>query len=258
MKVELADKVVVVTGAASGIGAAIARLAALSGAKGLVLTDRNGQGCQEVADSLAAEGLAVITVEADLADLTAANTIASAVTERFGRIDGLVNAAGLTNRASFLDGSPALWEELFAVNARAPFFLMQQAIADMTARRAPGAIVNILSINAHCGAPDLAIYSATKGALSTLTKNAANAHLRDRIRVNGVNLGWAATEAEDYMQSETLGLGPGWQDAASARLPLGRLLNPDEAARLAVFLLSDASAPMSGAVIDLEQRVIGA
>ncbi|HVG47868.1 MAG TPA: SDR family oxidoreductase, partial [Rubellimicrobium sp.] len=162
------------------------------------------------------------------------------------------------NRASILDGTPALWEELFAVNARAPFFLMQDALADMTARRATGTIVNILSVNAHCGAPDLAIYSATKGALATLTKNAANAHIRDRIRVNGINLGWTATEAEDRMQSETLGLGPGWREAASALLPLGRLIEPEEAARLAVFLLSDASAPISGAVIDLEQRVIGA
>jgi len=258
MIVELQGRIVVVTGAASGIGAATARLAATSGAQGLLLTDRNGRGCQVLADELATRGVAVAMVEADLADVSAAKGIVSAATRRFGRIDGLVNAAGLTSRASILDGTPALWDELFAVNARAPFFLMQDAIADMTARRAPGAIVNILSINAHCGAPDLAIYSATKGALSTLTKNAANAHMRGRIRVNGINLGWAATEAEDRMQSETLGLGPNWRDAASAQLPLGRLIEPDEAARLAVFLLSDASAPMSGTVIDLEQRVVGA
>lgn len=258
MKADLSGKVVVVTGAASGVGAAVARLAAASGAASLLLTDRNGHGCQDLADSLAVPDLLVEVVEADLADIPAAKVIAQAATRRFGRIDGLVNAAGLTDRASFLDGTPALWEKLFAVNARAPFFLMQEALADMTARRAPGAIVNILSVNAHCGAADLAIYSATKGALSTLTKNAANAHMRDRIRVNGINLGWTATEAEDHMQSEVLGLGPGWREAASARLPLRRLIEPEEAARLAVFLLSDASAPMNGAVIDLEQRVIGA
>ena len=258
MKIGLSDKVLVVTGAASGIGAAIAQLAAKSGAGALVLTDRNGDGCRMVADRLAAGGATVETVEADLVEVSAAATIARVAVGRFGRIDGLVNAAGLTTRASFLDGTLGVWEELFAVNARAPFFLMREAIADMSARGAPGTIVNILSINAHCGAPDLAIYSATKGALLTLTKNAANAHLRDRIRVNGINLGWVATEAEHRMQSETLGLGPGWLDAASARMPLRRLLEPEEAARLAVFLLSDTSAPMSGAVIDLEQRVIGA
>jgi NAD(P)-dependent dehydrogenase (short-subunit alcohol dehydrogenase family) len=258
MKVELSDKVVVVTGTASGIGAAIARLAAASGAGGLLLTDRNEEGCRAVGEDLAARGAVVEAVGADLSDPGSAAVIAGAALRRFGRIDGLVNAAGLTTRSSMLEGTPEVWEELFAVNARAPFFLMQEAIRDMTARGAPGAIVNIISVNAHCGAPELAIYSATKGALLTLTKNAANAHLRDRIRVNGINLGWAATEAEHRMQGETLGLGPGWLEAASARMPLGRLIEPEEAARLAVFLLSDASAPMTGVAVDLEQRVLGA
>ncbi|EYD74919.1 3-oxoacyl-[acyl-carrier protein] reductase [Rubellimicrobium mesophilum DSM 19309] len=258
MKVELSGKVVVVTGAASGIGAAVARLAAESGAGALVLSDRDADGCRAVGEGIAGQGPAVETVGADLSDLGSAAAIAGAARRRFGRIDGLVNAAGLTTRASMLDGTPGVWEELFAVNARAPYFLMREAIGDMVARGAAGAIVNVLSINAHCGAPDLAIYSATKGALLTLTKNAANAHLRDRIRVNGINLGWAATEAEHRMQSETLGHGPGWLEAAAARMPLGRLLEPGEAARLAVFLLSDASAPMTGVALDLEQRVTGA
>ena len=258
MDIDLSDKVVVVTGAASGIGAAVARLAAASGVGALLLTDRNGEGCRAVGDELAAGGAEVGTVGADLGDLDAPAAIAGEALRRFGRIDGVVNAAGLTTRASMLDGTPEVWEDLFAVNTRAPYFLMQAAIADMTSRGAPGAIVNILSINAHCGAPNLAIYSATKGALLTLTKNAANAHLRDRIRVNGINLGWAATEAEHRMQSETMGLGPAWLEAASAGMPLGRLLEPEEAARLAVFLLSDASAPMTGVAIDLEQRVLGA
>ena len=85
----------------------------------------------------------------------------------------------------------------------------------MRERGAGGAIVNILSINAHCGAPDLAVYSATKAALALLTRNAANAHRFDRIRVNGINMGWTLTPAEAVMQAETLGHGPGWLEAAS-------------------------------------------
>jgi NAD(P)-dependent dehydrogenase (short-subunit alcohol dehydrogenase family) len=134
---------------------------------------------------------------------------------------------------------------------------MQGALADMLPRRA-GAIVNILSMNAHCGTPELGIYAATKGALATLTKNAANAHLRDGVRVNGINLGWVDTPAERQQQAVTLGRGAGWLAEEAARMPLGRLLVPEEAARLAVFLLSPASAPMTGAVIDLEQKVTGA
>ena len=144
------------------------------------------------------------------------------------------------------------------MNARAPFFLMQGAIAHMRKRGEPGAIVNVLSINAHCGAPELAVYSATKGALLTLTKNAANAYLADRIRVNGLNLGWALTETEHRMQSVTLAQGERWAEAAAKRMPLGRLIEPVEAARHILFMLSDASAPMTGVVTDLEQKVTGA
>jgi NAD(P)-dependent dehydrogenase (short-subunit alcohol dehydrogenase family) len=251
MKLGLEDKAVIVTGAASGIGAAIARMLAKEGAAALVLTDRDAAGLQRIASELSAAA-----VLADLTDPAAPVAIARAARERFGRIDGLVNAAGLTTRGSFETGTPEIWDSLFAVNARAGFFLMQAAIADMTARKAVGAIVNILSMNAHCGIPELAIYSGTKGAMQTLTKNAARAHMADRIRVNGINLGWVATEAEVAMQAERNG--PGWLEAQAAALPLGRLVTAEECARLAVFLLSDASVPMSGAVIDLEQKVAGA
>jgi NAD(P)-dependent dehydrogenase (short-subunit alcohol dehydrogenase family) len=251
MRLGLDDKAVIVTGAASGIGAAVARMLAAEGVAGLVLTDRDGPGLRRIADELAAEA-----VEADLMDSAAPARIAAAAVERFGRIDGLVNAAGLTTRGSFQTGTPEIWETLFAVNARAGFFLMQAAIADMAARKAGGAIVNILSMNAHCGIPELAIYAGTKGAMATLTKNAARAHMADRIRVNGINLGWVATEAEVAMQAARNG--PGWLEAQAAALPLGRLVTAEECARLAVFLISEASVPMSGAVIDLEQKVAGA
>jgi NAD(P)-dependent dehydrogenase (short-subunit alcohol dehydrogenase family) len=126
----------------------------------------------------------------------------------------------------------------------------------MQRRGAGGAIVNILSMNAHCGIPDLAIYAASKGAMLTLTKNAAHAHMADRIRVNGVNLGWVATETEHRIQTALLG--EDWEAKVAATQPLGRLVTAKECARLVAFLVSDASAPMSGAVIDFEQKVAGA
>ena len=255
MDVSLSGMVVVVTGGSQGVGAAIAGLAAASGAAGLVLTGRDEGRGRAVAESL---GVPSIFVAADLADPDAPARVAGAALARFGRIDGLVNAAGLTDRGSMLTGDVALWDRLFAVNARAPFLLMQAAIRDMVARGAGGSIVNILSMNAYCGTPELAVYAATKGALATLTKNAANAHLADRIRVNGIMMGWAASPAEERMQAEALGKGADWAAQVAAGLPLNRLLTVDEVARLAVFLLSDASGLMTGALIDMEQKVVGA
>lgn len=253
MDLGLARQVVVVTGAASGIGAAIARLLAAERVGGLVLTDRDGVGLQRCAAGLS---VPAEVVEADLIDPAAASKIVAGGIARFGRIDGLVNAAGLTTRGSFETGTVEVWDTLFAVNARAGFLLMQSAIADMKRRGAGGAIVNILSMNAHCGIPELAIYAGSKGAMVTLTKNAANAHMADRIRVNGINLGWVATETEDRIQTALLG--EGWEVKVAAAEPLGRLVTAEECARLAAFLLSDASVPMSGAIIDFEQRVAGA
>jgi NAD(P)-dependent dehydrogenase (short-subunit alcohol dehydrogenase family) len=250
MQTGLADRVVIVTGAASGIGAAIARRCAAAGAL-LVLADRNAEGLARVAASLDTQTEQVV---ADLATTDAPFAIAAAARARFGRIDALVNNAASVERASLLDTAPDFFDRLFAINTRAPFFLMRETVADLRARQAPGAIVNILSVNAPCGLPDLAVYAATKGALATLTLNAANAHMADRIRVNGINLGWALTEGEDRLQRRLAG--EDWLARASAALPLGRLIDPDDCARLALWLLSDASAPQTGTVTDLEQRVL--
>lgn len=195
---------------------------------------------------------------ADLALPDAPAQLFAASLAAMGRVDALVNAAGLTTRASMLDGTVDLWNRLFSVNARAPYMLMQALIRHLLDRASPGSIVNIQSVNTHCGTPELAIYSATKGALQTLTKNAANAHLADRIRVNGINMGWVATPTEIALQAETLGKGAGWQAEVAASRPLKRLLTMAEVATLTLYLLSDLSGLQTGTVTDLEQVVLGA
>ena len=258
MDVRLDGKVIVVTGSTQGVGQATARLAAQSGAEAVLVTGRNAERGLAVVEEIEALGAKSAFVAADLADPTAPSAIVGRCIERFGRIDALVNAAALTDRAALLDGTVEFWNRMFSANTRAPFFLMQEAVKDMKKRRAPGAIVNVLSVNIHCGLPSLAIYSASKGALAVLTKNVANAHKEDRIRCNGIVLGWVDSPGEREMQATKLGLGEGWLEAASARQPWGRLLKPEEVAGLAVFLLSDAAGPMTGALIDQEQRVNGA
>ena len=136
-------------------------------------------------------------MEADLADPVAAGSSVGDVVASFGRLDCLVNAAGLTSRGTLLDTTPELFDAHIAVNLRGPFFAMQAAVRDMIARGAPGTIVNVISSSEHGGQPFLAPYVAAKAGLAGLTRNAAHAHRFDRIRINGVNIGWTDTEGED-------------------------------------------------------------
>jgi len=257
MNLSLAGSVLVVTGATQGVGRAVALEAAANGAEAILLTGRDAIRGADVAAEVEALGTKAHFAAADFADATASDIVADAALAKFGRIDALINAAGLTDRGSMLSATPALWDKLHAVNARTPFFLMQRAIADMRARGKPGVIVNILSINVHGGATDLTVYSASKVALALITKNAAHAHRFDRIRINGINMGWADTPAERVMHGETLGKGPNWLAEQAAKQPFGRLLSPEDVARLAIFLLSPASEPMTGALIDQEQSAVG-
>jgi NAD(P)-dependent dehydrogenase (short-subunit alcohol dehydrogenase family) len=250
-------KVALVTGATQGIGRAIAETLARSGSSGLLLAGRDAARGEAVAAEIGSLGTPARFVAGDLADPALPPLLVEKCLESFGRIDVLVNVAAFTDRASFLDADPALWDRLFSVNARAPFFLMQGAIRAMRERGEGGAIVNILSVNIHCGAPDLAVYSATKAALALLTRNAANAHRFDRIRINGINVGWTDTPGERTMQAETLGQGEGWLEKANAAQPFGRLLSVQDVANLAVFLASDAGGPMTGSIVDQEQWVAG-
>jgi NAD(P)-dependent dehydrogenase (short-subunit alcohol dehydrogenase family) len=249
----LAGKVVVVTGSTQGLGAAIARRAAALGAAGVMVCGRDRERGEAVRDALGCDAL---FVAADLADVEQCRTVVRACEERFGRLDGLVNAAGLSTRGT-LDDTPAeLWDRLFAINARAPFLLMQEAARVMRRTGAGGSIVNIITMASHGGEPALTAYSASKAALAALTRNAGYQLQPDRIRVNGLNIGWTATEGEHAVQTAT-GAPDDWRAAADSGRPFGRLLVPEDIAPMVTYLLSDASAMVTGSVIDFDQTVHG-
>ncbi|OAH12969.1 SDR family oxidoreductase [Streptomyces jeddahensis] len=253
----LEDKVVLVNGGSQGVGAAIVRAAAREGAD-VVFTGRRADVGEALVAELAEAGTKISFVRADLADPAQARGSVEQVVAAHGRIDCLVNAAGLTSRGSLLETTPELFDAHMAISLRAPFFAMQAAVADMVARKAPGAIVNIGSNCAHGGPPFLAPYSAAKAGLAGLTRNAAHAHRWDRIRINGLNIGWTETEGEDAIQREFHGAGDDWREEAARRLPMGKLGQPDEIADFVVFLLSDRSGVVTGSVIDWDQNVVGA
>ena len=247
----------VVTGSTQGMGEAVAKALANAGARGIVVCGRNAANGKRVKSEIERLGAAAEFVAADLAKPEDCRAIVAACDRRFGRIDGLVNAAGDTGRGTIADTTVELWDRLFAVNARAPFLLMQDAIRIMRRDKTAGSIVNVITMSAYGGQPFITPYCAAKGALAVLTKNVAHAVRFDRIRVNGINVGWTDTPHEHEVQ-RAQGQPADWLASAEAAQPFGRLIKPDDVARLSLFLLGPESAVMTGAIVDFDQRVIGA
>jgi NAD(P)-dependent dehydrogenase (short-subunit alcohol dehydrogenase family) len=251
-------KICVVTGSTQGLGAAIAHRLAQSGAAGLVALGRNEANGRAVADAITNDtGVPVHFVSADLGKVEDCRRVMAEAEGVYGRIHVLVNAGARTDRGTILDTSPDLFDALFAVNVRGPYFLMQEAIRRMIRDRIEGAICNIGSISEHAGQPFINAYCATKGALATLTRNTAFSVMKNRIRVNQLNVGWMASDHERELQAAETG-DPDWETKAIAALPFGRLIDPAEAARAVNFIVSDDAGLMTGAVVNFDQTVWGA
>ncbi|MCQ8241432.1 SDR family oxidoreductase [Rhizosaccharibacter radicis] len=255
----LEGRFAVVTGGTQGLGAAIAARFASRGAGGVVICGRSREKGLAQAERLQAEfGMPAHFVAADLSRVEDCRAVIAEADRRFGRVDVLVNAAGATDRGTILDTSPELFDRIFAVNVRAPFFLMQDAIRLMRRDSIRGSIVNVGSMSAMGGQGFISAYCASKGALATLTRNTAHALLRNRIRVNALNIGWMASDGEDQVQREFHGADENWLRRAAEAQPFGRLLDPDEVARAVAFLASDESGLMTGSIINFDQSVWGA
>jgi NAD(P)-dependent dehydrogenase (short-subunit alcohol dehydrogenase family) len=255
----LRGKIAVITGGTQGLGAAIARTFADRGAAGIVICGRSREKGEAKAREIAeATGANVVFTPADLGKVEDCRAVIASADARFGRVDALVNAAALSDRGTILDTSPELFDMLFAVNVRGPFFLMQDAIKVMRREGTEGTIVNVCSMSALGGQPFIAAYCSTKGALVTLTQNTAYALLRNRIRVNALNIGWMASDGEDRIQKAYHGATDDWLERAAADRPFGRLIDPQEVARAVVFLSCAESGLMTGSVVNYDQSVSGA
>ena len=251
----LDGKAALITGSTSGIGLGIAEHFAALGAR-VVIHGLEADVARSIADRLTAEGCDAVAVAGDLADVAICRGVAHQTIERLGGIDILVNNAASTARGYLEDVPVERWDAIMHVNLRAPFLLLQEAVASMKGRGG-GSIVNIGSVNAYIGEPKLGPYSVSKGGLMTLTRNAAATLSRYRIRVNQINVGWTLTEGERNVK-RLEGHGDEWLGEAIATRPFGRLLAPRDIAIAAAYFASDDSALVTGTVMDLEQYPVGA
>ncbi len=256
-KASLSGKVAVVTGGSQGLGEAIARQFAKRGAAGLIICARNEANGRRVAEEIQASGCPTVFVQADLAHVADCRKVIAEADRRFKRVDILVNAAASTDRGTIFDTTEERFNDVFNVNVRAPFFLIQEAAKIMRREKIQGSIINIQSMSGHGGQPFISAYCSSKGALATLTRNVAHSLVKFRIRVNGLNIGWMSTPGEDRIQKTYHDAPDGWLAQAVRTRPFGRLLDPNEVARACVYLASDESGLMTGANIDFDQTIVG-
>jgi len=243
----LADKVVLITGASRGIGAAAARLFAREGAA-VVLTARGTDALERMVAEIREDGGVADAVRLDLADGASIRAAVDRVAELQGRLDGAFNNGAAIQQPGPLDAtSDADIDGQFAVNFRGHWIAMN-AEAALMRRTGGGAIVNTSSIGSRRANPALPAYGAMKRALNSITETAAVTWAPDGIRVNGITPGGTATEMIDTWEAAT----PGVVDRIHASTPLGRMAEPREVAEAAAWLLSDRASMVTGAIVPVD------
>lgn len=246
----LDGKVVIVTGSSTGIGRAIAERAVAEGARVVVNGLERDLG-EDVVRALGADR-AILHVD-DVTMDGAPDRLVHAAIDRFGRLDVVVNNAAMLDRSNLHTTDAALFRRMLEVNTIAPFALIKAALPRL--RETRGNVLNIGSVNAWSGEPNLLAYSVSKGALMTLTRNLGDTLMReDGVRINQINPGWVLTEREAARKKDD-GLADDWyRHVPRVYAPAGRILWPAEIAAAVMYWISDECGPISGQVVDLEQH----
>jgi len=256
---ELSGRVALVTGAGQGIGKAAALALAKAGAD-TVVTDINEASVKDTAAAIAAAGRGVLAIRADVGKVDEIDRMVSEAVTRFGKIDVLVNNAGVTRRAYIMDLTEDDWDRIFRVNAKGVFFCLQRVAREMIPRRS-GCIINIASIagKGFAGTSN-AIYAASKGAVISLTKTAAQQLGRHNINVNAVCPGIVRTalyaemvrviaEKEGATVEEI-------ERRGTESVPLRRANEPEDIADMIVFLASPGARNISGQAFNVDGGLV--
>ena len=255
----LAEQVAVVTGAGNGIGRATALALARAGAQ-VAVVDVDAGAAKATADAVAALGRRSLALDTDVGDLAAIDRMVRAVTGTFGRIDVLVNNAGVTRRAHIMDLTEQDWDRIMRVNAKGVFFCLQRVAREMIPRRR-GRIINIASIagKGYAGTSN-AIYAASKGSVISLTRTAAQQLARHDINVNAICPGITVTalsEANVAVRARDEGLSvEEMTRRRNAVIPLGRPNDPEDVAAVAVFLAGPAARNITGQSLNVDGGIV--
>jgi NAD(P)-dependent dehydrogenase (short-subunit alcohol dehydrogenase family) len=255
----LADKVALVTGAGQGIGRAIAVGLAEAGAH-VVVVDLNGKTAEETAAAVAAFQRRTRAIAADVGDLAEIDRMVRETIEAFGRIDIAVNNAGVTRRADIMELTEADWDRIHRVNAKGVFFCLQRVAREMIPRR-EGRIINIASIagKGYAGTSNAA-YAASKGAVSSLTRTAAQQLAPYNINVNAICPGVtrsALSDANMATRAQQLGISLEEMERRRAEaIPLRRANDPEDIAAMAVFLASPGARNITGQNYNVDGGII--
>ena len=255
----LAEQVAIVTGSGNGIGRATALALARAGAQ-VAAVDVDAAAAKATADAIAALGRPSLALDTDVGDLAAIDRMVQAVTTTFGRVDVLVNNAGVTRRAYIMDLTEQDWDRIMRVNAKGVFFCLQRVAREMIPRRR-GSIVNIASIagKGYAGTSN-AIYAASKGSVISLTRTAAQQLARHDINVNAICPGITVTalsEANVAVRARDEGLSvEEMTRRRNAVIPLGRPNDPEDVAAVAVFLASPAARNITGQSLNVDGGIV--
>jgi NAD(P)-dependent dehydrogenase (short-subunit alcohol dehydrogenase family) len=246
----LKNKIVLVTGSTTGIGKAIAIRCVAEGASVIIHGLERDLG-EQVLTEIGSDK-AVLHIE-DLSVEGGSQRLVDVGLNRFGRLDALVNNAAMVVSGNIHTTDINFFRRVLEVNTLAPFMLIKAALPHLQQSR--GCVLNIGSVNAYCGEPNLLPYSVSKGALMTMTRNLGDTlHRENGVRVNQINPGWVLTETE-VSRKRSHGLADDWyKDLPRIYAPAGRILKPEEIAAAAIYWLADESGPISGQVVDLEQH----
>ena len=248
----LKDKVVIITGATSGIGKALAVRAVAEGAKILVHGIEKDDG-QKVVEQL---GKSASLCIADLSDPDSPQKIVDSAIVAFGKIDAVVNNAAIVERNNLSQLTLGAFTKTITVNLQSALFLIKAAFPYL--KKSEGCVLNIGSINAYSGESSLLAYSISKAGMQTMTRNLANAHGTDKVRINLINPGWILTDRE-YVDQVKKGMPEGWPEKLGKdNIPSGVMSTPEQLATACIYWLGDESIPFTGSIVDLEQfSIIG-